>query len=179
MIGRDLLDQIRRLLNPLKIRIANLISRAVVQRVDDGKKLQELQIGVLAGEDLDEAERFQQYGFSSVPLEGAEAVSLFPNGDRGHPLVIAVDDRRHRPTGGQPGEVTIYSHTGAFARFMDSGDIEVTPAPGREVFVRSEGGTTEPLVKKSEFEAHVHGTGVGPSSTPSVPIAGTSILKAE
>ncbi len=120
-----------RLLRRVGNRIANLAARAVVQLVDDTKKLQLLQIGVLAGEDLDDAEHFQQYGFSSNPLVGAEAVVVFPGGDRAHPLVVAVDDRRYRPTGSQPGEVVVYNHTGAQVRFTAAGDIAVTPAPSR------------------------------------------------
>lgn len=119
--GRDIAGLIGQLLRPLKVRIANSIARGVVQLVDDATKLQLLQVAVLqllrkGNEDIDDCERFQNYGFSSVPLPGAEAVLLFPNGDRGHPLVLAVDDRRHRPTSGQPGEVAIYTDEGDFVR---------------------------------------------------------------
>jgi phage gp45-like len=175
---REMLDQFSRILRPLQTRIANSIARAVVQLVDDGKKLQLLQLGVLQGEDIDDAERFQSYGFSSVPLAGAEAVVIFPGGDRAHPLVVAVDDRRYRPTGGQPGEVTVYHHTGAKIRLEADGDIEVQPAPGRQVFIRSEGGSAEPLVKKSEFDAHIHPAPGGATSTPAA-IIGTTALEAE
>jgi len=194
-ITREMLDQFSRLLRPLQTRIANSIARAVVQLVDDGKKLQLVQLGVLAGEDVDDAERFQNYGFSSVPLAGAEAVVLFPGGDRAHPLLLAVDDRRHRPTGSQPGEVTVYHHTGAKIHFQDDGDIEVQPAPGREVFIRSSGGSADRLVKRSEFVGHVHeattGSPVGTLAAPSgggpvtghtagaVSVAGTQALQAE
>jgi phage baseplate assembly protein V len=191
-LDRDALAQIRQLLRPLATRVANSIARAVVQLVDDGKNLQHLQVGILAGEDGDDAEHHQAYGFSSVPLAGAEAVVVFPNGDRGHPLVVAVSDRRHRPTGGEPGEVTVYNHTGAKILMTEDGDIEVTPAPGRVVFVRTEGGDAEPIVKRSEFLAHGHpvvATGaVSPTAGPVTGVApaglsatfpGTTVLKAE
>lgn len=153
---RLLQEQISR----LKVRLVNSIARAVVQLVDDSRRLQRVQLGVLAGEDIDDGERFQQYGFSSVPLDGAEAVVLFPAGDRAHPLVIAVDDRRHRPTDGKPGEVCVYSNTGATIRLLETGDIEIQPAPGRELLVRDEGGGVDRLVKVSEFSGHTHGAGL-------------------
>lgn len=98
-------------LRPIKNRIANALARAVVNLVNDGTKMQEVQIGVLADETRD-AERFQNYGFSSVPLPGAEAAAICPNGDRGHVIVVAIDDRRYRPRGGQPGEVVMYTDEG-------------------------------------------------------------------
>lgn len=106
------LADIRRILQPLRMRVQNSIARAVVQLVDDGKKLQEMQIGVLKGQDIPDAEHFQQYGLTSVPLEGAEAVVLFPNGDQGLPYVVATDDRRYRPTGNVAGEVFLYTDEG-------------------------------------------------------------------
>jgi phage gp45-like len=145
-IGRDVMAQVAHLLRPLQTRIANSIARAVVQLVDDATRLQLLQLGVLAGEDVDDAERFQSYGFSSVPLAGAEAVVLFPGGDRAHPLVVAVDDRRHRPTGGKPGEVIVYNHTGAKVRLLDSGDIEVVPGPGGEVRIGAASASDPPAL---------------------------------
>jgi hypothetical protein len=47
----------------------------------------------------DKAERFQDYGFTSNPKRGAEAIVLFPGGQRAHAIIIAVDDRRYRKTG--------------------------------------------------------------------------------
>lgn len=148
------MKQFRELLRPLQVRLANAIARAVVQLVDDGMKLQLLQLGVLAGEEVDDAEHFQGYGFSSVPLPGAEAVVLFPGGDRAHPLVIAVDDRRHRPTGGAPGEVVLYCKYGQRIRFLEDGTAEIVAG---NVEVRAAEGV--PLTPLDEL---VHGTGIDP-----------------
>jgi hypothetical protein len=187
VLSNDVYRQVLSLLRPLRTQLANTLARAVVQLVDDGRKQQMVQLGVLAGETVEDGEHFQAYGFTSVPLPGAEAVVLFPNGDRAHPLVVAVSDRRHRPTGGEPGEVTVYNDTGAKIRISKDGDIDVTPAPGREVFIRSEGGTAGPLVTLAEFLNHTHATAA--TGTPSVPIEfapsvpagfeGTTVLKAE
>jgi len=172
--------QLGALLQPLRQRVTSMVARGVVKLVSDAKKLQLLQLGVLAGEVIDGAEHFQSYGFTSVPLAGAEAIVLFPGGDRARPLVVSVSDRRHRPTGGEPGEVTMYSHTGAKVTMLANGNIEVQPGPGGQVLIRSEGGVAEPLITKSIFDAHLHGTGVGPSGPPSnAATSGTTIIKGE
>ena len=179
------------LLRPLRNRIANLIARAVLQLVDDGKKQQLLQVGALAGETIDGVEYFQPYGFSAVPLPGAEAVLVFPNGDRGHAIAVSVADRRYRPTGGAPGEVTVYSNTGAKIVMLANGDIEVHPAPGGQVLVH-DAGSAVALATKADIDAlkswaatHAHTgvtTGAGTSGPPGVAppsASGTSVLKGE
>ncbi len=125
-LTRDLIDQLNELLRPLRNKIANTVARSVVNLIDDAQALQSLQIGAMAGENLDDAERFQEYGFSSAPLSGAEAVAVFPNGDRSHPLVVATDDRRHRPTGLAAGEVVLYSHNGDQIKLEDGNIVTVT-----------------------------------------------------
>lgn len=182
-IDRATFDQLQHMLRPISNRIGNTVARGVVQLVNDGKQLQLVQLGVLDGETVEGAggaEHYQPYGLSSVPLEGAESVIVFPNGDRGHPLVVVISDRRSRPTGGEPGDVTLYNAAGAMVRMLATGDIELQPAPGREVLVRDEGGTVERLVKKGEFDAHVHATaGTGTPSPPTVPAVGTQRLRAQ
>lgn len=120
------LRAITKMLAPLQTRIANLVSRAVVTLVNDKAKVQLLQLGVLADETRDDVERFQEYGFTSVPLLGAEAVVLFVGGRRDHGLVVAADDRRYRLQGLQPGEVAVYNHAGAKVLLKQDGTIEVT-----------------------------------------------------
>lgn len=132
-ISADTLRQVAMLLRPLAMNQRNMISRAVVNLVDDGKALQSLQVS--APETIPDGEHYQPYGFSSVPLAGAEGVALFPSGDRGHPLVIVVTDRRYRPTGNEPGEVTVYNHTGASVTVTKDGDIIARPAAGRRMLV--------------------------------------------
>lgn len=179
-LDRDTLAQLRQLLRPLVTRIANIGARAVVQLVNDATKLQLLQVGVLADEDVDDAEHHQPYGFSSIPLAGAEAVLLFPNGDRSHPLAVVVSDRRHRPTGGEPGQVDLYNNTGARITMTKDGDIEIRPAAGRDVLI-SDGGTPGALVPLTEFLNHTHASFGAPpvEIVPSVPpgFDGTGTLK--
>jgi phage baseplate assembly protein V len=148
--GNEILNLVRMMVRPVAQRVANSIARAVVELVDDTKKMQLLQLTVLAGEVRDDCEHFQGFGFYSVPHVGAEAVVLFPNGDRGRPLVVATDDRRYRPTGGVAGEVGLYNGTGARVRLMPSGDIILEPATGQTVQL---GGTGQPLIRSTVYRA--------------------------
>jgi phage baseplate assembly protein V len=177
----DDLAQLSHLLRPLRVQVANLAARATVQLVDDGGQMQTLQIGDVAGGPYDDCEHLQPYGFSSVPLEGADtACVIFPNGDRAHPLVVAVADRRSRPTGGAAGDVTVYNAAGARITLLATGDIDVHPAPGGKVLIHNAAGATDALVTKTEFNAHTHPTaGTGAPSPPTVPAVGTAVLKAQ
>lgn len=94
-------------------RVSMLVTRARLALVDDDKKLQQVQLELLADETKDQVERFQEYGFTSHPLPGAEVVSMFLGGGRDHAAVVAIDDRRHRLTKLKAGDVALYNDTGA------------------------------------------------------------------
>ncbi|MDB2704921.1 phage baseplate assembly protein V [Pseudomonadota bacterium] len=102
-------------MNPLKAlqrKIQQVVSRAVVTIVNDGLKTQELQLTIMSDEVLDGVERFQNYGFTSHPRTGAEAITLSVNGHRSHTVAIAVDDKRYRLKGLKGGEVALYDDQG-------------------------------------------------------------------
>lgn len=84
-------------------------ARGVIRRIYDAPKAQELQIEAFDGEVLPNPERFQEYGFSSVPLEGAEVAIGFVTGDRSHGIVVAVEDRPRRPRRQPAGSVCLYT----------------------------------------------------------------------
>lgn len=115
-----------RRLRPLKNAIANLFARAVVKLSDDTKKCQTVQLEVGPDEIRADVERPQQYGFTSVPLDGAEAFVAFLGGKRDHGVVLAVEDRRYRIKGLTKGEVAIYTDQGDKLVFKRGGTIEVT-----------------------------------------------------
>lgn len=96
----------------------------------------------------------------TVPAVGDEVVILVPNGQIDFmPVIVGVLSTGVVPEGVAPSVTvisngTVYVHDGTLAG-------------------------AESLVKKSEFEAHVHATGVGPSDVPTAPITGTAVLKAK
>jgi len=89
-------------------RIQMMAARAIATRIDDSKGLQSLQVELLADEVQDGVERFTEYGFTSVPLADAEAVTLSPGGLRSRAIVICVADRRYRLKGLEAGEVALH-----------------------------------------------------------------------
>jgi len=153
------LRAIDKMLAPLKRRVLNMIARAVVAAIDDGKKIQQLKMTVLADEELNKIERVQNYGFTSHPKKGAEAVVIFVGGNRDHGLVIACDDQRYRLTGLAEGEVALYDDLGSKIVLKRGGNIEVTAptkikatAPNVEVIASVKVLVTTPL---AEFSGNV------------------------
>lgn len=110
-----------------------MVSRALVNLVKDSAKLQELQISLLDGESRATAERFQQYGFTSVPQPGAEALAVAVGGSRSHMVVIAVDDRRYRLVGLESGEVAIYTDEGDHIHIKRGGTIAIAATTKIEI----------------------------------------------
>lgn len=119
---RDLLD---RYINPLKRRVLMMLARATISAIKDGGDLQTLQLDILSDETQDDVARVQEYGFTSNPLPGAEAVVAFLGGSRDHGVVIAVDDRRYRLKSLAPGEVAIYTDEGDKIHLKRNRTIEV------------------------------------------------------
>lgn len=120
------MNGLQRVMRPLAQRLQLMIGRAVVLLVNDGLKLQGLQVSLLSDEMRDEVERFQEYGFTSHPHVGAEAVAACVAGSRDHVLVIAVDDRRYRLRNLAQGEVAIYTDEGDKVLLKRGGIVEVT-----------------------------------------------------
>lgn len=126
----DIVSIIDKLLAPLRRRVRLMISRAILSGINDGTGIQLVQVKLLDGEVRDGVERFQNYGFDSVPLSGAEGVMACVSGDRDHGIVIVMDDRRYRIKGLQGGEVAVYTDEDKQAHkhriiFKRGGAIEV------------------------------------------------------
>lgn len=121
-----MIDQLKKLMAPLQRRIMNMVARAVIQSIDDSKKMQVVKALVSADEIKEALERLQNYGFTSKPLAGAEGVALFVDGNRDHGVVICVDDRRYRVKNLANGEVCIYSDEGDKIHFKRGNKIEIT-----------------------------------------------------
>ena len=118
-MSRDaIMERVRNLLR-------DCVSRAVLNVVDDEGNMQRVQVTLLEDEVIDDVERFQNYGFTSVPEEGSEATVVFVGADRSHPIVVVADDRRVRKKGLNPGEVAVYHKNGDFIHLKNGNEIEV------------------------------------------------------
>lgn len=102
------------------------VVRAVSARPGQAK-LQHLDIEALAGETHDGAEHMEPYGLTARPHAGAEAVIAFAGGNRAHPLILAVADRKYRLQGLADGEVALYDDLGQTVRLTRSGIAITAP----------------------------------------------------
>lgn len=87
--------------------------RAVLTRVNSTGQIQTVQARALAGEQLQDNELFQHYGFTSTPLPGTMAVILPLGGNTSHGVIIATEHGSYRLVGLKPGEVALYTDEGA------------------------------------------------------------------
>ncbi len=128
---------INKIVGKLESRIMNMMVRGVITAINDQGGLQIIQATGLADEVLDNAERVQQYGFTSNPPAGSEIVALFVGGNRDHPVIIAVDNRDHRLKELESGDSALYSLAGNYIRLQaEDGKIYID-AP-HNVIIRSD-----------------------------------------
>lgn len=138
-----------------------------------------------AGDATDDDELIQNYGFASMPVNGAEGVriSVFSDGDHG--VVIVCDDRRYRPTL-VDGEVATYHKDGAVVHLKTDGSITIIPSStgarqevhigadaAAEFVALSDKVATELTAIKDAFDAHTHAAGFLVDSTAN-PCTGTT-----
>jgi phage baseplate assembly protein V len=116
--------------------VRNMIVRGVLEKSDDTKGVQVLGLSLLDGERKDNVEHFMTYGFSSNPTGEAEAIVIFPGGDRSAGIVIAIDERGSRMTGLLPGEVAMYSNSGNSVILHTDGSIEITAVEQVQVWAK-------------------------------------------
>lgn len=113
-------------LGPLIRRIRLSLGRGIIKLVNDSNGIQKLQLSLMANETRSNIERFQEYGFTSVPKAGAEAAVIFMGGNRDHGIIVAVDDRRYRLKSLSSGEVALYTDEGDKIVMKRGNKIEVT-----------------------------------------------------
>lgn len=114
---------LNKLLQPLHRRVMLMLSRARLNITDDASGLQRAQVSALDGEVRDDVERFQQFGLSAHPPAGAEVLMASLGGSRDHPVIFAVDDRRHRPAGLMAGETVLYNLAGVEIRLLEDNSV--------------------------------------------------------
>lgn len=120
-------DALARALAPLLRRIRLSVARGIVSLINDASPgHQTVQVVQREGEPADDLERLQEYGFFSVPLAGAEALTVAVSGKQDHLVVACLADHRYRPRGGQEGDAGIYHHEGHEIRLEKNGVARVT-----------------------------------------------------
>lgn len=115
------MEHLRRALEPLQRKLRLMAGRAVLSLMSDAFTSQ---IKGLDGEVRDGAEVFQQYGFRSQPLPGAEGILLSLAGSRDHTVILCLDDRRYT-VALAAGECAMYDHLGKYIVLKKNGSIVV------------------------------------------------------
>lgn len=139
--------------------LVNMVARAVLTSLDTAKKCQAAGLKLIAGEQKENLEHLEPYGFTSSPMIGAEAVALFPGGDRSHGVVIVVADRRYRLKGLKAGEVALYDDQGQSVTLTRTG-IVVNGGGKPITFTNSPKARFEmPIESTGDIKDHCDGAG--------------------
>ena len=117
----NLQNQIDRLYN----RMFNLIATAYFSTVDDSKNVQYAQVVLNDNERRDNTPRLAEFGFTSNPPIGSDAVVIFIGGDRSNGVIIATGDQATRPKGLASGESMQYDAFGKYIYLKADGTIEI------------------------------------------------------
>lgn len=129
--------------------LKNVVTRAVITALDTAKKCQTAGLKLIAGEPKENVEHLEPYGFTSAAKDGAEAVVLFPGGDRSHGMAVIVADRRYRLKSLSRGEVAVYDDQGQSVT-LTRGGIVVDGA-GKPIIFKN--------APKARFEMAIEATG--------------------
>lgn len=125
-----------RLLRPLKVRIAGMVTRGLLKLVTESNQFELLQVRIYGGDDespQDNVEHFQPFGFSSKAAPGAIPLLLTVGGSRAHTVAVCVADPRYRPTDLEEGESVIYSKWGDEVRLKEGRIVSIKAAAAIEV----------------------------------------------
>lgn len=117
----------RELIERLWGRVSRMVGRGRVSLVDDAGSVQLLQVALGADETQDKIPRLAEYGFTSMPPVGSDAVVLFLAGERSNGVVVATGNQRYRLKGLRNGDVALYDMRGQSVMLTDSGIVLNAP----------------------------------------------------
>ena len=93
----------------IRRRLMLLVGRAVIAAVQSSGGRVTLDLTpMLSDEEGKAVELAESWGFTSVPLDGAEVVTLSVMGERSNMVAISLGDRRHRPSDLVQGESAMF-----------------------------------------------------------------------
>ena len=87
--------------------------RGKITLVVSSEPVQRVQLSGLADETLQDLEHLQEFGFTSNPPEGTEAVVIPLGGNTSHGVIVATQHGSFRVKNLKPGETAIFSSEGA------------------------------------------------------------------
>lgn len=145
---------VMKLIGRLERRLRLIADRAIVTLVNDALQRQNLQLKVLADEGADDVERFQNYGHTSVPPEGSEAIVLGLGGARAGLVAIAVEHKESRPKDLEAWDSCLYHRDG---HRLILGKDGLAALSAKSVIITAEEKTTT-ICSDNEFQGAMHVT---------------------
>lgn len=128
MKSNDLVNFIRRAMEPLKTRVQLMVGRAVLLASNDGTTIQTWQIKALNGETFDGVPRVQEFGFASNPPKDTDGIIVSVGGSRESMVIIATDHKKLRFKNLTNGESAIYTDDGTHIHLKKDGQVEIKTA---------------------------------------------------
>jgi phage baseplate assembly protein V len=108
-------------------RILLAVGRGRITLVDDSGPVQKVQIRLSPLELRDKTPRLAEFGFTSNPPAGSDAVPVFVAGDRSNAVIIATGNQTYRLRGLASGEVALYDSRGQSVELRQDGIRVITP----------------------------------------------------
>lgn len=127
-----MIDSIQRLYQ----RILHAIGRGRITTGSDAGSVQLQQVQLGPDEIKDNIPRLAEFGLTSMPPVGSDAVVVFIGGDRSNGAIIATGHQASRPKNLQAGETMLYSQDGKSIYMTVDGGI-VVEAKGQVVTVNN------------------------------------------
>lgn len=131
----DTFRALQRLMAPIITRIRRVCLGAIIRRVDDDGDLQRMQVESIGHSVYDNVEKFEQFGFTSNPPLGLDAIIIERCGKH---IIVAIGDRKYRIKNLESGDTAIYDVRGQTIILNKTG-ISVTDAHGNTVVTDSNG----------------------------------------
>lgn len=126
--AQDFINFLNKAMAPLKTRVQLMVGRAVLMASKDSGGIQTWQIQGLEGETFDGVPRVQEFGFSSNPPKGTDAIMVAVGGSRESLVVIATDHKTYRFKNLETGESVLYTSDGTHIHLKKDGQIEIKTA---------------------------------------------------
>ena len=170
MNARILARAVAKLTAPLKRRVQIMVGRAILETINDTTKAQTVKMSIMQDEVLEDVERFQEYGFTSVPFKDCEAISVSVGGRRSHTVVIATEDRARRPKGLAEGDTALYNGNGVRCLLDQVNDEVLLGNAPTEFIALANLVDARFSAVAAKFDPHTHLTTatVGPTAVPGV-----------
>lgn len=93
-------------------RIQQVVGRGRSTDANDAGPVQTMQVRMGADELIGDLPRAAEYGFTSVPPVGTDAIVLFLGGERSNGIVVATNNQQFRMKALGNGDVAIYDNRG-------------------------------------------------------------------